>query len=151
MELLQDEGVKNIVFIDTPSFLTGCDRPDAREEFKKWLKKTKYEPRPEHVGVVYMHRLETDPALEPLPKHLQEFFAILRISDSCIPQRLLIVRSYDKTSSVVSSPKITERTAKLGAQLKELDLKQGEKASMHEGLFQGEPEEAWGVVAELFK
>jgi len=81
----------------------------------------------------------------------KNFFAILRISDSCIPQRLLIVRSYDKTSSVVSSPKITERTAKLGAQLKELDLKQGEKASMHEGLFQGEPEEAWGVVAELFK
>lgn len=42
-ELLQNEGVKNIVFIDTPSFLTGCDHPDAREEFKKWLNRTRSE------------------------------------------------------------------------------------------------------------
>jgi len=112
----------------------------------------RYEPRSEHVGVVYIHRLETDPVLEPLSKHLREFFDILRINDGRIPQRLLIVGSYDKTSSVVSSSKIAERIDKLHAQLKELETPAGLlKVSMHKELFQGEPEVAWNVVAELFK
>lgn len=86
--------------------------------------------------------------LEPLSKHLKEFFDILRIGSCSSPQQLLIVGSYDKTSSVVPSPKINERIAKLRAQLEKLDAP-GRKA-IHKEPFQGEPEVAWNVVAELF-
>ena len=33
------EGVKNIVFVDTPSFLTGYDLPNAQREFSSWFDK----------------------------------------------------------------------------------------------------------------
>jgi hypothetical protein len=37
---LKKEGVKSIVFVDTPSFLTGCDDIDAKKEIRTWIDRT---------------------------------------------------------------------------------------------------------------
>ncbi|KAH0828988.1 hypothetical protein J3R83DRAFT_2433 [Lanmaoa asiatica] len=103
-------GVKSIVLVDTPSFLTGCDHPDAEREISTWFDQTVYKPR--YVGVIYMHRVETDPTLEPIQNHLREFSAVTRIVDVHLPQRVVIVISYDKTSGHVSESKITERRSR---------------------------------------
>ncbi|KAF8557848.1 hypothetical protein OG21DRAFT_131949 [Imleria badia] len=34
------EGVKSIVYVDTPSFLTGYDNIDARKEIMTWINRT---------------------------------------------------------------------------------------------------------------
>ena len=31
---------ESVVFVDTPSFLTGCDDIDAQKEIKAWIKQT---------------------------------------------------------------------------------------------------------------
>lgn len=99
-----------------------------------------------------MHRVETDPALEPMQNHLQAFATIPRIVGALHhPQRVHIVISYDRTSSNVSEPKITERKSRLCAQMDSLMLKNSTwQPSMHQRLFLGEPEVAWKAVEELF-
>ena len=37
---LQKEGVKSIVFVDTPSFLTGHEDFDAEKEIRTWINRT---------------------------------------------------------------------------------------------------------------
>ncbi|KAG8220497.1 hypothetical protein J3R82DRAFT_3197 [Butyriboletus roseoflavus] len=142
------EGVKSIIFVDTPSFLTGYDHPDANKEIRRWLSRTEYQPR--SVGVIYMHRVETDPAHEPMRNHLKEFAGIIpQIGDGHLPQRAHIVISYDKTSSNISESKITERRSKLCTEMASLG-KFRWQPSIHQRLFQGEPEVAWKAVEELF-
>ena len=96
-----------------------------------------------------MHRIETDPVVEPIKKHLRELAAIPRISNNRHPLRLHIVISYDKTSGIISDSKITERESNLRSQVRFLDNSRWQP-SMHEVHFQGEPEVAWRAVENLF-
>jgi len=145
---LKKEGVKSIVFVDTPSFLTGCDDIDAQKEIATWMDRTEYKPR--YLGMLYMHRIETDPALEPIRNHLREFTAIPRIGDDYLPLRLHIIISYDKTSGNISDSKIRKHGSELRAQMDSLN-KSRWLPSLHQEHFQGEPEEAWRAVGELFR
>ena len=97
-----------------------------------------------------MHRIETDPAHEPIQNHLQEFTGIPRISDSNLPLRLHIVISYDKTSGNISEFKITEHESRLRTQMDSL-IKSRWQPSIHRERFEGEPEVAWRAVEELFR
>jgi len=146
---LKKEGVKSIVFADTPSFLTGCDDIDAHNAIGTWIDQTKY--KPQYLGVIYMHRIETDPAHEPtVQNYLKEFTAIPRISDGHISLRLHIVMSYDKSSSIISDFKITKHESKLRGQMDSLS-KSRWQPSIHQERFEGEPEVAWRAVEELFR
>ena len=99
-----------------------------------------------------MHRVETDPVLEPIKAHLQEFSKIPWIGDSRLSQRLHIVISYDKTSGIISESKITQRTLNLRSQMDLLRHPTGRwRPSIHQENFQGEPEVAWRAVEELFR
>ena len=100
--------------------------------------------------MIYMHRIETDPALEPIRNHIRELTAILRIGDGHLPLRLHIVISYDKTSGNISDSKITKHGSVLRAQMNSLN-KSRWQPSMHPEHFQGEPKVAWGAVEELFR
>ena len=96
-----------------------------------------------------MHRIETDPMVEPIQKHLQELAAIPRIN---FPLRLHIVVSYDKTSGKLSDAKITKHESSLRSQMESLNKNKSKwQLSMHQVHFQGEPEEAWRAVEELLK
>ena len=97
-----------------------------------------------------MHRIETDPALEPVQTHLREFNAIPWIGDGHLPLRLHIVISYDKTSGKVSDTKITEHESRLRTQMGSINSSRW-KPSIHREYFQGEPEVAWRAVEELFR
>ncbi|KAF8557844.1 hypothetical protein OG21DRAFT_1601376 [Imleria badia] len=145
---LQQEGVKNIVFVDTPSFLTESDDFDAQKEIRTWVDRPEYRPR--HLGMIYMHRIETDPGVEPIQKHLRELAAIPRIGNPHHPLRLHIVISYDKTSGTISDSKITERVSNLRSRMDSLDNSKWQP-SMHPVYFQGEPEVAWSAVEYLFR
>jgi len=143
------EGVKSIVFADTPSFLTGCDDIDAHKAIRAWIDRTKYKPR--YLGMIYMHRIETDPAQEPtIQSYLKEFTAIPRISDGRTPLRLHIVMSYDKCSSNISDSKIMKHESTLRVQLDSLSESRWQP-SIHWERFEGEPEVAWRAVEELFR
>ena len=120
-----------------PISLLGCDQYPIR-----------YEPR--CVGVIYMHRIETDPTLEPIDAHLQEFSKIPQIKNTALPRRLHVVVSYDKASGIISESKILKRGAKLGMQLASLDQFRW-KPSIHDENFQGEHEVAWKAIEELFR
>ena len=111
----------------------------------------RYKPR--YVGVVYIHRVETNPALEPIKAHLKELTRILpRISNVGSPMRLLIVISHDKDSSTIHGSKITERIANLRTQVDELRQSTGGwQPLIHQECFHGEPEVAWRAVGELFR
>jgi len=142
------QGVKSIVFVDTPSFLTGYDLPDARSEFDSWFDGIIYKPR--HVGVIYMHRIETDPALEPIADHLKELYTVLRKPHP--PQGLHIVMSYDSESAVISESKITQRTSDLRGQVDILRQSAGRwRPTVHQEYFQGKSEVAWRAVEELLR
>ena len=97
-----------------------------------------------------MHRIETDPDLEPIENHLREFTAIPRISDGHLPLRLHIVISYDKTSGNISDSKIKKHESRLRTQMHSLN-KSKWQPSIHGQRFQGEPEVAWKAVEELFR
>jgi len=146
---LKKEGVKSIVFADTPSLLTGCDDIDARNAIGTWIDKTKYKPR--YLGMIYMHRIETDPAHEPvIQNYLKELTAISRISGGHLPLRLHIVMSYDKSSSNISDSKITNHTSTLRDQMDSINRSRWQP-SIHQERFEGEPEVAWRAVEELFR
>lgn len=99
-----------------------------------------------------MHRIETDPAHDPIRGHLQEFIANYRVSDGHLPLRLHIVISYDKTSGTISDAKIMDRESTLYIQKDLLKSSTGKwQPSIHQELFQGEPEVAWRAVEELFR
>ena len=97
-----------------------------------------------------MHRIETDPAHEPIDNHLREFTAIPRISDGHLPLRLHIVISYDKTSGNTSDSKITTHGSRLRTKMDLLN-KSRWQSSMHRERFEGEPEVAWRAVEELLR
>ena len=102
--------------------------------------------------MVYIHRVETNPALEPIKSHLGEFTRILRISNVSSPMRLLVVISHDKDSSTIRGSNITERTTNLRTQVDELrQSTSGWQPSIYHEYFHGEPEVAWRAVEELFK
>ncbi|KAI9573230.1 hypothetical protein HD554DRAFT_2167504 [Boletus coccyginus] len=147
---LKHEELESIVFVDTPSFLTGCDDFDAQKEIRTWIERTEYKPR--YLGMIYMHRIETDPAYEPIRKHLQEFPVLPGISEGHVPLRLHIVISYDKTSGNISDSKIMDRESTLYIQKDLLKSSTGKwQPSIHQEVFQGEPEVAWRAVEELFR
>ena len=98
-----------------------------------------------------MHRIETDPAHEPIHNHLREFTAIPGISGGHLPLRLHIVLSYDKTSSNISDSKIMERRSELFTRMESLEPIGKWQPSMNQELFHGEPEVAWRAVEELFR
>ena len=101
--------------------------------------------------MIYMHRIETDPAHEPtIQNYLQEFAAIPRISDGRLPLRLHIVMSYDKSSGNISGSKITKHESTLRIQM-DLLSKSRWQPSIHWERFEGEPEVAWRAVEELFR
>ena len=111
----------------------------------------RYKPR--YVGVVYMHRIETNPALEPIKAHLKEITRILpRISTVGSPMRLLVVISHDETLSTIHGSRITEHTANLRTQVDELRQSTGVwQPSIYQEYFRGESEVAWRAVGELFR
>ena len=97
-----------------------------------------------------MHRIETDPALEPIQNHLRELTAIPRINEGHLSLRLHIVISYDQTSSNIADSKITTHESRLRAQMVPLNGSRWQP-SIHQERFQGEPEVAWRAVEELFR
>jgi len=146
---LKKEGVKNIVFADTPSFLTGCDDIDAHSAMVTWIDQTKFKPR--YLGMIYMHRVANDPAHKPtIQNYLQEFTAIPWIGDGHLPLRLHIVISYDKTSGNISDTKITNHTSTLCDQMGSINRSRWQP-SIHQERFEGEPEVAWRAVEALFR
>jgi len=146
---LKREGVKGVVFVDTPSFFTGYDGIDAHKAIGIWIDRAIYKPR--YLGMIYMHRIETDPAHNPtIQTYLKEFTAIPQISAGRIPLRLHIVMSYDKSSSNFSDSRITKRESMLRVQMESLS-KSRWQPSMHQERFEGEPEVAWRAVEELFR
>ena len=100
--------------------------------------------------MIYMHRIETDPELEPIQNHLREFNSIPRISDGHLPLRLHIVISYDKASGNISDSKITKHESRLHTQMDSLN-KSRWQPSIHRERFEGGPEVAWRAVEELFR
>ena len=98
-----------------------------------------------------MHRIETDPALEPIAAHLRELSSVLRKIQP--PQGLRIVISYDSESGIISEPKIIQRKSDLHKQVDLLRQTPGcrWRPSIHQENFQGEPEVAWRAVEELLK
>jgi len=145
---LKKEGVKSIVFADTPSFLTECSGIDAHKAIQTWIDREKYKPR--YLGTIYMHRIETDPTLEPIRNHLRDFNIISWIGDSHLPLRLHIVMSYDKSSSNISDSKISDHGSALRDQMGSINRSRWQP-SIHQERFEGEPEVAWRAVEELFR
>ncbi|KAF8420755.1 hypothetical protein L210DRAFT_3574204 [Boletus edulis BED1] len=145
---LRKEGIKSIVFVDTPSFLTACDDIDAQKEVRTWVEQI--ERRPRCVGVIYMHRIETDPVIEPIQNHLRELTAIPPLGNSHSSVRLHIVISHDTASGNVSEVKIKKHGSSLGTQMDTLIESESRwKPSMHHVHFHGEPEVAWRAVERL--
>ena len=98
-----------------------------------------------------MHRIETDPTLEPIRNHLRELAtAIPSLSEGHLQLQLRVVASYDKASSKMTDPKIMKHKDALHAQLVLLN-KLGRKLSIHQDVFQGEPDVAWRAVEELLR
>ena len=100
--------------------------------------------------MIYIHRIQTDPELEPIQDHLQRFTAIPRISDDHLPLRLHIVITYDKTLGNISDSKITSHESRLRVQMDSLN-KSRWQPSIHQEFFEGEPGVAWRAVQELFR
>ncbi|KAF8441314.1 hypothetical protein L210DRAFT_3536883 [Boletus edulis BED1] len=144
----QNGGVESIVFVDTPSFLTACDDIDAQKEITTWIDQIGHKPR--YLGIIYMHRIETDPAIEPIGDHLQELATIPRFGDRYQPLRLHVVVSCDRTSGSISDSKIKKHEDSLRTRMLSLS-KSRWQPSMHQDHFQGEPEVAWKAVEELIK
>jgi len=102
------------------------------------------------MGVIYMHRIETDPTIEPIQNHLRELAAIPPRSSSHSPVRLHIVISHDMTSGNVSEVKIKNHESSLGTQMDTLIKSESRwQPSLHHVHFHGEPEVAWGAVERL--
>ena len=98
-----------------------------------------------------MHRIETDPTLEPIHNHLHELAAAVpSLSKGHLSLQLRVVVSYDKTSSKITYPKIVKHKDTLHAQVVSLN-KLGWKLSIHQDDFQGEPDVAWRAVEELLR
>lgn len=100
--------------------------------------------------MIYMHRIESNPALEPVLNHLRELADVPWISDNVHPLRLHIVVSYDQTSGRISDTKITNHESSLRAQMVSLSTSRWQP-SMHQVYFRGEPEVAWNAVEELLR
>jgi hypothetical protein len=100
--------------------------------------------------MIYMHRIQTDPVLEPIQDHLREFAAIPRISDGHLPLRLHIIMSYDKTSGNITESEITSHESRLRVQMDSLNTSRWQP-SIHHEFFDGEPGVAWRAVQELFR
>ena len=94
-----------------------------------------------------MHRIETDPTLEPIRNHLRELAAAI---PSLSEGHLRVVASYDKTSSKMTDRKIMKHKDMLHAQVVLLN-KSGWKLSIHQDDFRGEPNVAWRAVEELLR
>ena len=101
-----------------------------------------------------MHRVETDPAHEPIQKHLNTFASTFPQDFVSLPRRLHAVLSCE---GKIQADTIRSRRETFRAQLRELrpSLVQGGRlewnASSHSDLFQrGDPETAWQAVVALF-
>ena len=99
-----------------------------------------------------MHRVETDPAHEPIQEHLNTFASTFPRGFVSLPQRLRAVLSYE---GIIQEDAIRSRRETFQAQLRGLRPSLGGKlkwnASSHPDLFQpGRPETAWRAVVALF-
>jgi len=149
-EALGDPIQNNIVFVDTPSFHAGQNDGAAEKEMQNWLSRSKFKST--LVGTIYVHRVETDPAHEPVQEHLNTFASTFPQDFVSLPRRLRAVLSY---GGVITEDTIRPRRETFQAQLRQLRPSLGGKlewnASSHPGLFQpGHPETAWGAVVALF-
>ena len=99
-----------------------------------------------------MHRVETDPAYEPIQRHLNTFAYTFPEDFVPLPQRLHVVLSY---AGKIREDMVLPRMETFYAQLRGLRPSLGGKlkwnASAHPDLFRrGDPETAWNAVVELF-
>ncbi|KAG9312301.1 hypothetical protein JVU11DRAFT_7612 [Chiua virens] len=144
----------NIVFVDTPSFHADGTRT-ATKETERWLKKSK--AKCTRVGVVYVDRVETNPAKGSVQDHLNAFASTFPNGFNCLPRRLCMLLSYE---SRMTDHKIKNHREAFRAQLDALgvSLTGGKEVIRWDRTFCPElfvddnhPDEiAWRVVEQLF-
>ncbi|KIJ63776.1 hypothetical protein HYDPIDRAFT_29125 [Hydnomerulius pinastri MD-312] len=145
-----DSGPNSIVFVDTPSFHTEDDDINAEDKMKTWIK-TRYTTKCKRVGVLYLHRIATDPAVDPkaIQRHLNTF-ANAFSGIAYVPQRLHVVATLDKDSDKIKDNVIELRKSRLQDQMKSLDGGRVKwRSSMYLHMFEGNPDTAWDAVQEL--
>ena len=100
-----------------------------------------------------MHRVETDPAHEPIREHLRSFALAFPQGFIPLPQRLHAVLT-GSSDGLIQEAKITKHMKTLQAQLDALPQTQGRlrwHTSCHPNLFkQNSSEAAWEAVMKLF-
>lgn len=102
----------------------------------------------QHAGVLYLHRVESNPANErkTMQDHLRSFANAFA---GKVPVRLHVVATFDKASSTLEENVIEERKLSLRHQMKSLSGVAQWQSSMFDGTFDGNPETAWAAAEEL--